>query len=115
MRISACIIGAVAAKEMGAGRDPVVGHLVRHVTIVALRTSPMEEQAFADGNFLGIVGVATVRAKRAGACEVLVTEAGVYRMPVTRSCVGRPDKRSEGLPCLVNVSHCGFGAAMLNL
>ena len=67
MRIAACIIGAVAAKEMCASRHAVVGHLVRQVTVISGRTSSLEEQGLADGDFLGIVSESAFRAKGAGA------------------------------------------------
>lgn len=69
VRIPACIIGAVAAKEMSASRDAMVSHLVRQVTIIAGGARSVQEQALADGDFLGVVGEAAFRAKGAGTCE----------------------------------------------
>ena len=71
MRVSACIIGAVAAKEMGAGGYPVVGHLVRQVTMITSRACTVQEQGFADGNFVGVVVEAALAAKGAGTCGVV--------------------------------------------
>lgn len=49
MRVAACSIRAVAAEEVSARGNTVIGRFVRKVAVVAARTGPVEE-VFADGD-----------------------------------------------------------------
>lgn len=68
MRIRACSIRAVAAKEVSASRNTVIGQLMGEVAVVSGWARTLMKESFADGDLVWIMRVAACGSIRAIAC-----------------------------------------------
>jgi hypothetical protein len=120
VRIAACIIRAVAAKEMKACRNTLDGDVVTEITVVASVALVLEEGR-TDGNFFGIVCEVTVLAEWTVTYRICqhcfwpwaVSQAEASVEFVVRKLAG--GGRGGRVPCLVKFSHCAFALGRLVL
>lgn len=66
MRVSACIVRAVATKEILACRNAMVSHVVGQVAIPSSWAGAGFEVVAADGNLIWVVCEVALRTERAG-------------------------------------------------
>ena len=86
MGVAACIVSAVATKEMSAGGNAMIGELVRKVTILANWTRTRAKEVFADGDLGGIMGESARRTEGTITCDTQSVQnmGGAYRLCFAR-------------------------------
>jgi hypothetical protein len=70
MGITACIVGAVASKEMCASRHTMISWLMGQVAVLAGGTLPAAQEIFADCDFVWIVRESTAGSKWTFSCNI---------------------------------------------